>query len=457
MDFWKNGENQIYDNLEFSTESQERIVEEILKKGSESSENNKSELDVKRSQIMKKKEYGDILKKVAVASFSLIASGAMIAGVIYYSNNNGDGNKFVNKNIEKTSERLTEKETETIVKDTEKITEETEFVEEESVGEVVQEGNGYEYILEPQFNSFKFGDYVVNTKIVDGETGKYKIEVENNLDKSKTTVDEFIVPGYYKMIGDIYKYGNTLYYFDTYGLKSFDADNLKSSYVAKFEKELTENFMPNIVKMDENYIYITGQKIYPNEKSYDSEDWSGTEYYSFVLNRKNKKIKFYKNRKIEDFIDDKYVITSEVPKYKYDPPGHPGERPQYVEKLDGGKITEIIYLGERSECDFYYGGLNYSKDGRKLYYENHEKTDKKGFTDFSETTIMCYDMDKNEIKKISTISYKDLGVTEQDIFAVKATDDYAVFWYHDDKVDEPGNNSAKKYFYKSKKVEDVEY
>ncbi|HAV90162.1 MAG TPA: hypothetical protein DCW44_02675, partial [Eubacterium sp.] len=92
MDFWKNGENQIYDNLEFSTESQERIVEEILKKGSESSENNKSELDVKRSQIMKKKEYGDILKKVAVASFSLIASGAMIAGVIYYSNNNGDGN-----------------------------------------------------------------------------------------------------------------------------------------------------------------------------------------------------------------------------------------------------------------------------------------------------------------------------------------------------------------------------
>ena len=64
---------------------------------------------------MKKKEYGDVLKKVAVASLSLAATGAIVAGVSTYRNDkNKSNNSMALKQITtefKTTEKVTEEKT----------------------------------------------------------------------------------------------------------------------------------------------------------------------------------------------------------------------------------------------------------------------------------------------------------------------------------------------------------
>lgn len=129
MSFSKNGKNMRYDKLNMSAESKERILNECLKvldeeyeKESVSTvvgENTTDEIDLKREnidelslkrneKIEKENEYNDWFKKVAVASFSIVATGAIIAGVMNYNKLNKGPKNAKETNTVQISSRETE-------------------------------------------------------------------------------------------------------------------------------------------------------------------------------------------------------------------------------------------------------------------------------------------------------------------------------------------------------------
>lgn len=105
MSFSKNGKNTRYDKLNMSAESKERILNECLKVLDEEYEkesvstvvgttdesfgiNREStdELSLKRSEKLdRESDYDDWFKKLAVASFSIVATGAIIVGAMNYN------------------------------------------------------------------------------------------------------------------------------------------------------------------------------------------------------------------------------------------------------------------------------------------------------------------------------------------------------------------------------------
>lgn len=78
--FDKDG-NKSYKEYEVSTDSREKITKGILEYMNEEPTMSRSQLDDRRIEKMDKKGY-DILKKLAVASVSIIATGAVIIGAI---------------------------------------------------------------------------------------------------------------------------------------------------------------------------------------------------------------------------------------------------------------------------------------------------------------------------------------------------------------------------------------
>lgn len=101
MSFGKNGKNLRYEKLNMSAESKERILNECLKVLDEEYEKESvssgatsidelnlktDELSLKRNEkIERENEYNDWFKKLAVASFSIVATGAIIAGAMNYN------------------------------------------------------------------------------------------------------------------------------------------------------------------------------------------------------------------------------------------------------------------------------------------------------------------------------------------------------------------------------------
>ncbi|MCR5630239.1 hypothetical protein [Eubacterium sp.] len=106
MSYKKNGRNKAYENLKANPDMKKHMLEACIEADKEDSLS-VDELGIRRTENMKKKEYGDIFKRVVVASFSLIATGAIIAGVIQYN-----GNKNNDSKVAKTTERITEETTE---------------------------------------------------------------------------------------------------------------------------------------------------------------------------------------------------------------------------------------------------------------------------------------------------------------------------------------------------------
>ena len=87
----KKDNKEIYDGIKLNTESKERIIDELVNRIESNSNSNEkiTELDQRRIEKMKRNEGIEKLVKVcAVACFSVLASGLVIAGVINFKNNN---------------------------------------------------------------------------------------------------------------------------------------------------------------------------------------------------------------------------------------------------------------------------------------------------------------------------------------------------------------------------------
>lgn len=116
----KKENKEIYDGIKLNTESKERIIDELVEKIESNSGSNISELDRRRIEKMKRNErFVKMFKVGAVACFSLLASGLIIAGTI----------KYRDSNINKTAKETVSDMTEEIVSDKIKETANTETQE----------------------------------------------------------------------------------------------------------------------------------------------------------------------------------------------------------------------------------------------------------------------------------------------------------------------------------------
>lgn len=447
MNYWKNGNNEIYDNLEFSTESQNRIVEEILKKGSNGTDN-LSELDSKRIERMKKKEYGDLFKKVVVASFSLLATGGIIAGVIEYNSKNSNNNQAI-KNVTESTQEVS---TDNLLKETEveNQTEEKETVEEKEIIDDV--------VNDKTFYRLNF-DEDVNGGIVKVKNFEFKREYDSANDEFSLVVRNVDEDGKYKVIdtrkgpssvSSIYTQGDKVYFDDEKGIKAYDLITSELDYIFDYSTDGSKMLGTNhtVCGATDDYLYFSTYAYEPIPGVIDIKDWGGVQYFSYAYNIKTKKITELGNRLFVDCISGDYYVMAEIPDYNYDKPGYPYDSPMHVVKINGDKLKEVKSLGERTYCNFTGEGVSYSEGNpHKMFFIKFDKTLEYGYTNLSEATIYTYDIDSNEIEKYATLSASKMGLKGKKIIIEEINDDYCV-------LSESGSDKRQKYTFATNKLED---
>ena len=105
-------DNKAYDNFGMREDEVNNLLTYCKSKRKEL-ESNTVDLSIRRDEKMKKKEYGELLKKVVGASLSLAATGGIIAGVVSYrESGKGSGNAVAKNTVELTTEETTELTTE---------------------------------------------------------------------------------------------------------------------------------------------------------------------------------------------------------------------------------------------------------------------------------------------------------------------------------------------------------
>ena len=454
--------NKFYEDLVATEKEKENMISECFKILDNESLAPDDEISLRRNEKMKNKEYCDLLKKVAVASLSIIATGGIIAGIVSY-NGGSNNNKSVGlKNAESTeTDKKSVKETakEDIKDDT---TEETYDIEDE---EEIQK----KYFLNSDSTEIIVYDGSVRidrNRVLDveeegniSETCRYNLVVRDS--GKKDIVDNVSRSSfYYSGAGvDFWSYGKYILYFDDEGLKKLDTDTYKTEYVAKGSKyaKLKGKGTCVLFCADDKKVYFSISAIKQVSGSYDSEEWDSVEYYMFECDSKDKKLKFIGNKGYIGEIHDGYILTLELPGYKYNY-GHPYETRVYVEEIKNGEIKTVSCLGDRVEVSFNYyegDGIPYAfsqKNPDLLYYIDHKKELESGKTDYSEFTIMSYDFKTNEKSEVVTISSSMVGsgITKR-LNVSEVTDDYCKF-IEDNTRD---NDNAYKYMFETGKIKTI--
>ena len=104
MIFKEDGNNDLYDKIDVSTERKQQIIDACLKNNEQETPQINNELDLRRNEKMKRKEYGSMINKVAIAAVSIGLSGAVIAGIMSYSNGT---QKIASKNAKQETTEMT--------------------------------------------------------------------------------------------------------------------------------------------------------------------------------------------------------------------------------------------------------------------------------------------------------------------------------------------------------------
>jgi len=180
MKIWENDNNEIYDNVHFSTESKERILDELMKKIDEEfvdedineEDNVDYTLKKRRNEKMKKKNlYGTMVRNVSVAAISIALSGALIFGAL---------NHIKEKNVSGKSPAMGKETIEVTTDGVTKVVEST--TEYESVTEEVTE----------EITEAKTEETPENTPEESTEVSKKSLESTYGSDKDiKGAIDQF--------------------------------------------------------------------------------------------------------------------------------------------------------------------------------------------------------------------------------------------------------------------------
>ena len=459
----ENFKNEIYENLGLSEKTQERIInamENVAKSNLTPDTDN-----IRRIKSMRKNTHSDILKKVAVASLSLGLSGALIAGVILYTNGNYNNKKISAKKVTQTTENIesTEKNKEkNTVKNTEKETTKSEITEDI----MADSDTGVNiYAIENKFKKLDLLYYANSYQRV--QIDKWELRLIEN-DKKKGAFDICLQTGKEKeiLVDSIQRsrdsievsfcsYGENVYYFDKNGLKELNINTQKVTRLFKYTdstKEVCKAF-PNtnlshrysIFKIDDKHIYFSICAFTGGIAEDDPVSNLSQYMYCYDINEKN--VRFLKNRYVEETIDDEYYLTSEIPKdFKGDIPNQENEL-LFIEKITDGKAEEIksfekhtqVYLAGEN-ADWYTDendgennqGLQFSESNpHKLYYilcnRKNKETEVYGSSIgvYSKCTIMSYDIDTNKEEQVAYLESSELNFPD-DFYVEVIKDDYCL-------------------------------
>ena len=456
--------NKIYESLKADAELKDKILKESIKTIKTVSLPGDDELSLRRNEKMKKKEYGDAFKKVAIASFSLIATGGIIAGVINYNNSNKQSAKIVGNNINTEFSTGDIKE-ETTEKVTEAVTEETTTEEKNEVNTNLDDNKFHSLDFDSlngsamyRYIDSELGHVNVTTQYAK-VCGDYSFKLEFDADKKVFKLglikgDDYTLIEKSKDGFDEYTfrtYKDKVVYSDDVGIKELNLRTLKKKYIFKHKDVSIDCSSEYVFNMDDKYMYFSGKTFSQRPGATDTEDTTGVQYYTYAYNLKTKEVKLLENRLDVCMVDENCFIMAEVPEYPYEDIGHPYETPLYLVKIHNGKAKDIAFLGERVLCDFL--GVEKTpafsdKDKNKFYYINYEKKLDSGLTDYNEFTVMSYDMDTKKIEKVAKLSTEKLGIGSLEKLKIdELNDDYIKFL--DDEIgdDVPLDAVYKTYFY----------
>lgn len=104
MSFNKNGKNKSYEELTITPEKREHMLKECIKYKENYSKEQNDDLSIRRLEKMKNEKTKGVFKMIAVASFSIAITGAMIFGMSKY--HSGTNNKTALKTTEIDVEQL---------------------------------------------------------------------------------------------------------------------------------------------------------------------------------------------------------------------------------------------------------------------------------------------------------------------------------------------------------------
>ena len=435
MIFKEDGNNDLYEKIDVSTERKQQIIDACLKENEQRTPQIDNELDLRRNINMKNDKDGyAILKKVAVAAVSVGLSGAVIAGVVIYNGGKNNGkNVGMNKDTEVSSEMTTKSMKST---DNQENSEELkELLEKKSLMirglnkmSLDNDEDSNYWMIDYKVGKSKYiiGDYTIKIEGSGGVTACYL--------KGKEDEDFVNIPYLENIAFSLFTNGKYLYYYNEY-LYKYNMETKETTYF-----DLREALDIDIIKYDyelvlnavkENNIYfsvlIDAYKLEPVEPS-------KTSFYS--LNLKNNKVNCLCADRGCERIDGDYAITA---KYIDTERQNEVDQERFIEKINGNELEEIKSIGKYASVLFYQ-----SSETNKIYFELCKKIIKSTNTDGSEVTlgdrseitIISFDKDTCETKEECVLNSNDFYGKDEWLFIEKINDDYCVVMKNSDKLNE---------------------
>ncbi|SKA68928.1 hypothetical protein SAMN02745111_01685 [Eubacterium uniforme] len=423
------------------------------------------DLSIRRTEKMKKDNISSVFKTVAVASLSIAATGAIIAGVANYNSGKDSNNISVAK-------RTTEVSSEIITKSTEDMNKDAEFETVVMDKEEIKEGK--------KKDASRFGvvfqdhvgdeprmifDYENKEMDCDGKIFKLSTEegtIHTLMVKDKGE-DKFTEIGVINSdaFSRIYTDGKKVIYEGEESVSD-------PTYVCIYDLETKHNEKIDVPKtsakredQNVNLFEIKGNYVYLNEEehSYDNKenDWCDGVYNAYTYNLESGKVELFKEGRALVYISGEYLIT-EADVYK----NSKFENTEYfIEKVTDNGIKEIKALGKDIFVD-----MGISND-KIMYFDKYNKMkSENGYTyaDQSVLTLESFDMNTEEYSEVVTISVEDFNKDKEWSFGCnEITDEYAIFQVtraFDDTEEIPEgyesyNEEEYKYTFATKKIEKV--
>ena len=440
---YKDKDNKVYSALKVDDDMIQQIIDDCVDLKSQTSPLKEDELSVRRNEKMRRNiKRVDTFKKVAVASLSIAATGAIIAGVATYKDRGTTG---VAKDTQK---QVVETTTEYVEETKEKNKVEALNVNEAGIKVDKNEDINYEPIYPETYS----GDSVV----MEGENEIYKYhDYVFTLDRAENTDELTNVT--YKKEGEAINHeisgldsanfaspytfanGKYIYYCHDNRLYKYNLETNDSESMILFNEEDTSAIVDCI---HDGKLLIDISTCKEVEEGYYSDTNSTLVSYDI----KSGKTQVAENRDISEYIGDGYFITFRTTKFEgmKDAMGQTVKAIEScVEEFTDTGFEEVARLGNHSRIQ--------EKSGEKIYFvvygENKEdKTD-----DETELTFKVYDKNTRKIETVGKITSEELGIPNGSINLEKMTDEYVEVSIGD----EDGNAAEYRYSYATKKTEKI--
>lgn len=444
---YKDKNNKVYSALKVDDDTIQQMIDDCIELKSQTSPLKTDELSVRRNEKMRRKVKNvDTFKKVAVASLSLAATGAIIVGAMAYKNQGSNGvAKGVQKPVVETTTEIVEQ-----AKDENKI----EVLNANEPGIKVDKNEDINYkTLCPEDGSqvfeskedgkevYKYGGYIFT--MYTAENSDSENEPNVTVKKQGEDTEHEIIGMDSAILAAPYTYSNGKYIYYCYKnrLYKYNLETNESESMILFDEKDT-NAIVDCIHDGKLLIDIATSKEVVEDYYYDFDNT----VVSYDI--KSGKTQVAEGRDISEYIDDGYFITFKTTKYE-------GMKDAFgravsvvescVEKINETGFEEVAKLGNHSR----FKGA--SKSGDKLYFAVYGELEEGKADDESQFIFKEFDKKTCEVKTLGEIKSEDLGYDNGTIVIDKVTDEYLVGLISDENCKE----TKFKFTYATKKIEKI--